>query len=318
MTILETLISLRDNIKVWCVNNFSALRQSLNGLQDALNSEKIVASDSATGTSNVASTSGVYLNHVGEDGVKSSNKISGSGATTVTSDKNGNIIISSIDNNTDTKVTSADNHYTPTANDSSAINVDASSTTAATWNSTSLVTGVNLQRDAKGHVTGLTVDSIKMPANPNTDTTYSNATTSAAGLMSATDKKKLDGITDSADAVSVSASLSSGTHIGTITVNGASTKLYAPTAGESVTYDVATSSSLGLIKSGGDITVDSSGIVSVNNNSHDHIIGNIDGLQDALNGYTISISGNIITIKSYNGTTSSANLPIYDGGYSIT
>lgn len=70
----------------------------------------------------------------------------------------------------DSKVTSAANHYTPTADSSAQLSVDASSTTAATWNSTSLVTGVNLQRDAKGHVTGVTVDSIKMPANPNTDT----------------------------------------------------------------------------------------------------------------------------------------------------
>lgn len=66
------------------------------------------------------------------------------------------------------------NHYTPAADSSAQLSVDASSTTAATWNSTSLVTGVNLQRDAKGHVTGVTVDSIKMPANPNTDTHYTN------------------------------------------------------------------------------------------------------------------------------------------------
>lgn len=62
--------------------------------------------------------------------------------------------------------TSVANHYTPAANSSAQLSVDASSKTAATWNSTSLVTGVNLQRDAKGHVTGVTVDSIKMPANP--------------------------------------------------------------------------------------------------------------------------------------------------------
>ena len=72
--------------------------------------------------------------------------------------------------NTDTKVTSAANHYTPTADSASQLSVDASSTTAATWNSTSLVTGVNLQRDSKGHVVGVTVDSVKLPANPNTDT----------------------------------------------------------------------------------------------------------------------------------------------------
>ena len=29
---------------------------------------------------------------------------------------------------------------------------------------------MNIQRDAKGHVTGLTVDSAAIPANPNTDT----------------------------------------------------------------------------------------------------------------------------------------------------
>ena len=70
----------------------------------------------------------------------------------------------------DSHVTSAANHYTPAADSNAALSANASSTTAAAWNSTSLVTGVNLQRDAKGHVTGVTVNSIKMPANPNTDT----------------------------------------------------------------------------------------------------------------------------------------------------
>lgn len=62
-----------------------------------------------------------------------------------------------------------------------------------------------------------------------TNTTYNAATTSAAGLMSASDKSKLDGITASADAVSVTQKLTSGTEIGTVTVNGTGTKLYAPT-----------------------------------------------------------------------------------------
>ena len=75
----------------------------------------------------------------------------------------------------DTKVTSAANHYTPAADSSAALSANASSTTAATWNSTSLVTGVNLQRDIKGHVTGITVNSIKMPANPNTNTAHHHA-----------------------------------------------------------------------------------------------------------------------------------------------
>lgn len=84
--------------------------------------------------------------------------------------------------NSDTKVTSVDNHYTPSANSASALGVDASgATSTASWNSTNLVTGVNLQRDAKGHVTGVTVDSIKMPANPNTDTHHTAKNIVAAG-----------------------------------------------------------------------------------------------------------------------------------------
>ena len=81
----------------------------------------------------------------------------------------------------DSHVTSAANHYTPAADSSAALSANASSTTAATWNSTSLVTGVNLQRDAKGHVTGMTVNSVKMPANPNTNTAHSH--TAGAGLV---------------------------------------------------------------------------------------------------------------------------------------
>lgn len=77
--------------------------------------------------------------------------------------------------NTDTKVTSVGNHYAPAEDSTAQLDADASSSTAATWNSTSLVTGVTVKRDAKGHVTGLAVDSIKMPANPNTNTTYTFA-----------------------------------------------------------------------------------------------------------------------------------------------
>ena len=62
----------------------------------------------------------------------------------------------------------------------------------------------------------------------NTNTTYSNATTSAAGLMSKDDKAKLDAITDSADSVSFSASATSGNKVGTITINGNATDMYSP------------------------------------------------------------------------------------------
>ena len=45
---------------------------------------------------------------------------------------------------------------------------------------------------------------------------------------------------------------------------------------------VAKSDAIGGVKSGTDITVDSEGNVSVNDNSHSHIIGNITGLTEAL------------------------------------
>ena len=83
-----------------------------------------------------------------------------------------------------------------------------------------------------------------------TNTIYNVATTSANGLMSSSDKSKLDGIQAGADAVSFSRSLSSGTKIGTININGTNTDIYAPTAREPVEYGVATSTTLGLVRIG--------------------------------------------------------------------
>ena len=93
----------------------------------------------------------------------------------------------------DTKVTSAANHYTPTADSSAQLSVDASSTTTATWNSTQLVTGVNLQRDAKGHVTGVTVDSIKMPANPDTHQSIKTLNTSNTAAQTVSSSEAIAG-----------------------------------------------------------------------------------------------------------------------------
>lgn len=46
------------------------------------------------------------------------------------------------------------------------------------------------------------------------------------------------------------------------------------------TYDAA-GTSLGLVKSGGDVSI-SSGVITVNDDSHNHVINNVDGLQSAL------------------------------------
>lgn len=94
-----------------------------------------------------------------------------------------------------------------------------------------------------------------VPYYKDTNTTYSAATTSAAGLMSAADKTKLDGITASADTVAFTASLTSGTQIGTITINGTATKLYCQTD-TNTTYSVATQSANGLMSAADKKTLD--------------------------------------------------------------
>ena len=56
---------------------------------------------------------------------------------------------------------------------------------------------------------------------------------------------------------------------------------------------------LWLVKSGTDITVDSSGNVSVNDDSHNHVISNVDGLQNELDGKAASShSHNYIHIRN--------------------
>ena len=52
--------------------------------------------------------------------------------------------------------------------------------------------------------------------------------------------------------------------------------------GQDTTYGAA-GSGLGLVKSGGDVSI-SSGVITVNDDSHNHVIGNVDGLQGILDG----------------------------------
>ena len=68
---------------------------------------------------------------------------------------------------TDTKVTSAANHYSPATASGSAKTASATGATAA-WG-IDVVKGVTIDTDGKGHITGLSVTSGKIPANPNTD-----------------------------------------------------------------------------------------------------------------------------------------------------
>ena len=94
--------------------------------------------------------------------------------------------------------------------------------------------------------------------------------------------------TITADSATDTLTLVAGTNI-TLTPDATNDKItISSSGGTSYTLPVATSSALGGVKSGTDITVDSSGNVSVNDDSHNHVISNVDGLQSALDGKAAS------------------------------
>lgn len=76
---------------------------------------------------------------------------------------------------TDTQVTSVDYHYAPSENSRFALTASASGADAA-WN-IDVVKGITLSRDEKGHVTGVSVTSGKIPANPVSSGFVSSITT---------------------------------------------------------------------------------------------------------------------------------------------
>lgn len=57
------------------------------------------------------------------------------------------------------------------------------------------------------------------------------------------------------------------------------------------TYGAA-GTSLGLVKSGGDVTI-ASGVITVNDDSHNHTIANVDGLQTKINNMTMDTDGSL-------------------------
>lgn len=84
--------------------------------------------------------------------------IAGSGATTVSADaSSGTIVVNSTD--TDTKVTSVDNHYAPTGTTTKSASGGTVTDITNSSSGTNVVTGVTM--DAKGHVTGVTSVALK-------------------------------------------------------------------------------------------------------------------------------------------------------------
>ena len=55
-----------------------------------------------------------------------------------------------------------------------------------------------------------------------------------------------------------------------------------------ISAQIATAAYPGLVKSGGDVTISEDGLISINDDSHNHVIGNIDGLQELLDTFEAS------------------------------
>lgn len=153
----------------------------------------------------------------------------------------------SADTKTDTLTFVAGNNVTITPNPSNDSITISSTNTVYTHPTTSGNKHIPAG-GSSGQILRWSADGTAVWGNDN-NTTYGNATQSASGLMSSADKVKMDGIEANAN------------------------NYVLPSAG----------SSLGGVKSGGDVTI-SNGTITVNDDSHNHVISNIDGLQSALDG----------------------------------
>lgn len=105
---------------------------------------------------------------------------------------------------TDTKVTSVGNHYTPSGGTTKSASGGTATNATGSGNAVQVVTGVTV--DAAGHVTGVTSKGVY---STDTNTTYSDVTTSTHGLMTPEDKTKLDGIAKNANNYSLPTASSS-------------------------------------------------------------------------------------------------------------
>lgn len=87
------------------------------------------------------------------------------------------------------------------------------------------------------------------------------------------------------------------------------------------TYSAA-GTSLGLVKSGGDVTI-SNGTITVNDDSHNHTIGNVDGLQTALDGKlgttaTAAAATKLANARDINLSGDASGSASFDGTQDVT
>lgn len=157
--------------------------------------------------------------------------------------------------------------------------------------------------DATGHVIGATDKTVTIP--------NATATTSAAGLMSASDKTKLDGITASADTVTFSASATSGNKVGTITINDNAIDMYSPTqttvsgnAGSAT--KLATARTIDGMSFNGTANIAHYGTCSTDAATAEKVV--------SLTGFTLSTGARIVVKFTVTNTASSPTLNVNSTG----
>lgn len=308
---------------------------------------KNIVGTSATATSNgTVAGNGVYLNLIENDQVRSTHKITGGGIVKVTSDASGNITITGTEAQTlsglggigsikfaddtyisgsysksSTAATLTITHKDPVAVTDAALSASATGGSAA-WSS-SYVSGVSLERDAKGHVTGLSVTSGKLPANPNTNTwrainvngTQNLGTATNTGVLNFVDGDNIKitydgGVKISAPGLATTEYVDSAVtglfeYKGTIGTGGTVTALPASHDVGDVYYVKTAGTFAGVACEAGDMIICNTAGTTANNAHWNVVQGN----WTATDGTATLSWGNTVTLATIGGVKIDATLP---------
>ena len=261
---IGALTDLQTSAKSSLVAAVNEVKTALGGVQGALTFDNVPTS----GSENPVKSGGIYTALAGKQDTLtidsaptsgSDNPVKSGGVYTALSGKQNTLTFDSTPTENSTNPVTSGGIYNALAGKQNSLTIDSTPTENSTNPVTSggVYTALSGKADATATQTALNAKQNALTAGDNvsiatvngvltisaTDTTYSDATQQAHGLMSTADKTKLDGIQTGAAAVSVTQTLARGTKIGTVTVNGTGTDLYCETNTDT-TYSAGTGLSL--------------------------------------------------------------------------
>ena len=206
---------------------------------------------------------------------------------------------------TDTKVTSAVNHYTPATDSNSALSASAANGTAA-WG-TQVVKGVTVSRDTKGHITGISVQSAAIPAQPTSVTGNAGTATKLATARTLTigsTGKTFDGSANvNWTLTEIGAAAAGHTHSQYAPIDHTHSN-YAPKshASTATTYGVGTNANYGHLKISDAYTTQTSADTALSlGGAHNLYIAFLNRI-NALNNEIASLKTKVATLEGYHET----------------